>query len=184
MSYEERRNCKVKYISKKAKVLVSESDTNKSESVESEEPDCTPFSDMPFSAFSELHTPDPLEASTPIQLNRVDEMVEYSSSSEAEDQSDTPKSDSEDFICENSIMSETQFSDDLLSVIDQHALSDRAAKSVLNLIEKCLPKKNQSPFFYRLQQIENSFSNVKQKTQPDGVIYHLDVENQLHALLE
>ena len=134
--------------------------------------------------FSELHTPVPLEASTPIQLNRVDEMVEYSSSSEAEDQSDTPKSESEDFICENSTMSVTQFSDDFFSVIDQHALSDRAAKSVLNLIERCLPKKNQLPSFYRLQQIENSLRNVKQETLPDGVIYHLDVENQLLALLE
>ena len=99
LSYKERRNRKVKYISKNAKVLVSESDTDKSECVESEKPDCTLFSDMLFSAFSELHTPVPLEASTPIQLNRIDEMVEHSSSSEAEDQSDTPKSDSENCIC-------------------------------------------------------------------------------------
>ena len=192
-SYNSRRIRKRRYLSKKAKTLISDSESEKSESSS-----CNGFIEQPslsqvpentdsFQQVSEssvLANPFPVESSTPRALGRVDNMIDSSSLSESETQTDETLSDSDSLICDNSKMSVSEFTDTFLSLSDEFAISDRFAKSLISLMDKCLPMKNNLPTFYRLQQIENTSFTCEEEKVPGGVICHLNVESQLVGLIE
>ena len=70
-----------------------------------------------------LANPFPVESSTPRALGRVDNMIDSSSLSESETQTDENLSDSDSLICDSLKMSE--FTDTFLSLSDEFAISDR-----------------------------------------------------------
>ena len=76
------------------------------------------------------------------------------------------------------------FVEQFIGIADQFALSERAVKSLLNLVERSLPSKNNLPSFYRLQQMEVNSNTLEEEELPNGVIYHLNVKSQLSALIE
>ena len=93
-------------------------------------------------------------------------MIDSSSLSESETRSDETLSDSDSLIFDNSKMSVSEFTDTLLGLSDEFAISDRFAKSLISQMDKCLPMKNNLPTFYRLQQCENKSFNCEQKKFP------------------
>ena len=71
-----------------------------------------------------------------------------------------------------------------IGIADQFALSERNVKSLLNLVERSLPSKNNLPSFYGLQQMEFNSNTLEEEELPNGVIFHLNVKSQLSALIE
>ena len=74
------------------------------------------------------------------------------------------------------------FVEQFIGIADQFAVSERAVKSLLNLVERSLPSKNNLPSFYR--QMEINSNTLEEEELPNGVIFHLNVKSQLSALIE
>ena len=174
-SYNSRSIRKRRYLSKKAKTLISDSESEKSESSS-----CNGFIEQPslsqvpentdlFQQVSEssvLANPFPVESSTPRALGRVDNMIDSSSLSESETQTDETLSDSDNLICDNSKMSVSEFTDTFLSLSDEIAISDRFAKSLISLMDKCLPMKKICRHFIVFNKLRTRLSLVRKKKFP------------------
>ena len=126
----------------------------------------------------------PLEFSTPLLLRQVDNFVKTSSSESSDSSTETTLTESEDALCDGSRVSMPDFVEQFIGIADQFALSERAVKSLLNLVERSLPSKNNLPSFYRLQQMEVNSNTLEEEELPNGVIFHLNVKSQLSALIE
>ena len=136
------------------------------------------------SANTDSPSPAPIEFSTPLLLRQVDNFVETSSSESSDNSTETPLTESEDALCDGSRVSMPDFVEQFIGIADQFALSERAVKSLLNLVERSLPSKNNLPSFYRLQQMEVNSNTLGEEELPNGVIFHLNVKSQLSALIE
>ena len=71
-----------------------------------------------------------------------------------------------------------------IGIADQIALSKRAVNSLINLVERSLPSKNDLQRFYSLLQMEVNSNTLEEEELSNGVIFHLNVNSQLSALIE
>ena len=173
---------KSRYLSRKKRLLVSSSGSSSEElMISSEEAAIALQEDF---ANTDSPSPAPIEFSTPLLLRQVDNFVETSSSESSDSSTETPLTESEDALCDGSRVSMPDFVEQFIGIADQFALSERAVKSLLNLVERSLPSKNNLPSFYRLQQMEVNSNTLEEEELPNGVIFHLNVKSQLSALIE
>ena len=161
---------KSRYLSKK-RLLVSSSGSSSEElKISSEEAAIALQED---SANTDSPSPAPNEFSTPLLLRQVDNFVETSSSESSDSSTETQFTESEDALCDGSRVTIPDFVEQFIGIADQFALSERAVKSLLNLVERSLPSKINLPSFYCLQQMEVNSNTLEEEELPNGVFFHL-----------
>ena len=146
-----------RYLSRKKRILVSSSGLSSEELLISSEEAAIALQE------DSANTDSPsIEFSTPLLLRQVDNFVETSRSDSSDSSTETQLTESEDALCDGSRVSMPDFVEQFIGIADQFALSERAVKSLLNLVERSLHSTNNLPSFYGLQQMEgNSNRNYR-----------------------
>lgn len=122
----------------------------------------------------------PLATSSPIPF---DVSPSDSTSSDSVVTSDT--SDTQEQLYANSDLSISNFSEQFLSIVSKHRLSDIAASDMLKLVTQALPCPNMCPTLSQINaSLKDEFEDIRVIPVTDGKYYLLDMENQVSKIIE
>ena len=169
-----------------------------SDSVSSSD-DCQPFqvftehhADLP--TYADMDLGQPVGASTPMEhrLSAISDFIEHDGvpDSLTDDTESTPTSDtssvveSDTKIFAGSRMSVTDYLTSLSEIASEHAISDRALRSLTLFYSECAPQTNNIPSFYAVKKFQHTpFLSVEQEKLNNGIVFHLPIEKQLMKIL-
>ena len=126
--------------------------------------------------------------STPKHIQFCENFEEFSAEPE-NDNSDSSSSSfenssSSDELCNGSRISVNTFSNRFLELMASNCLTDRSARSILQLFQDSLPHSNNVPSFHFIQSFTNQHKDQIQKVEiNEGVAFYFDIQRQIEHVL-